>query len=124
MDRVHMYGVVGVGKAKGKAFEITQMVEKPKQADAPSILSITGRYILQPEIFDLLATQERGAGNEIQLTDAMARLMADQAFTAIEYEGVTHDCGDKIGLLRANVALALKRPDLGAAAREAIAALL
>ena len=100
------------------------MVEKPPRGEAPSNLSISGRYILQPQIFDLLATQGRGAGGEIQLTDAMARLMQDQAFTAYEYEGVTHDCGDKIGLLRANVALALKRPDLGEAAREAISALL
>src|SRR5690606_21712603 len=87
---------------------------------APSTMSISGRYILQPEIFNLLETQERGAGGENQLTDAMARLMESQTFTAYEYEGVTHDCGDKIGLLRANVALALKRPDLGDAARAAI----
>lgn len=96
------------------------MVEKPAQGTAPSNMSISGRYILQPEIFDLLETQERGAGGEIQLTDAMARLMQSQTFTAYEYEGVTHDCGDKIGLLRANVALALKRPDLGDAARKLI----
>jgi UTP--glucose-1-phosphate uridylyltransferase len=87
-------------------------------------MSISGRYILQPEIFDLLETQESGAGGEIQLTDAMDRLMKTQDFTAYEYEGVTHDCGDKIGLLRANVALALKRPDLGEATRTAITALL
>ena len=100
------------------------MIEKPAQGTAPSNMSISGRYILQPEIFDLLETQERGAGGEIQLTDAMDRLMKTQTFTAYEYEGVTHDCGDKIGLLRANVALALKRPDLGDAARQAIESLL
>ncbi len=100
------------------------MVEKPAAGTAPSNLSIAGRYILQPEIFDVLADQEAGAGGEIQLTDAMARLMTQQLFTAIEYEGVTHDCGDKIGLLKANVALALKRPDLGDAARAAIYRLL
>ena len=70
-ERVHMYGVVGVGAAKGKAFAITKMVEKPKPAEAPSNLSITGRYILQPEIFELLGKQAAGTGGEIQLTDAM-----------------------------------------------------
>jgi UTP--glucose-1-phosphate uridylyltransferase len=80
--------------------------------------------VLQPEIFAALSAHETGAGGEIQLTDAMARLMADQPFWAWEYEGVTYDCGDKIGLLRANVALALKRPDLAEAARAAVTAAL
>lgn len=124
-SETHKYGVVDpVGERNGRQISMKGMVEKPAQGTAPSNLAISGRYILQPEIFDLLATQERGAGNEIQLTDAMARLMAEQSFTAVEYAGVTHDCGDKIGLLRANVALALKRPDLGEAARAAISALL
>jgi len=120
----HKYGIVDPAERNGRRISMKGMVEKPPRGEAPSNLSISGRYILQPQIFDLLATQGRGAGGEIQLTDAMARLMQDQAFTAYEYEGTTHDCGDKIGLLRANVALALKRPDLGEAAREAIAALL
>ncbi len=120
----HKYGIVDPAERNGRRISMKGMVEKPPRGEAPSNLSISGRYILQPRIFDLLATQGRGAGGEIQLTDAMARLMQDQAFTAYEYEGVTHDCGDKIGLLRANVALALKRPDLGEAAREAISALL
>jgi len=120
----HKYGIVDPAERNGRRISMRGMVEKPPRGEAPSNLSISGRYILQPQIFDLLATQGRGAGGEIQLTDAMARLMQDQAFTAYEYEGVTHDCGDKIGLLRANVALALKRPDLGEAAREAISALL
>ena len=123
-SQTHKYGIVDPAKRDGHRISMKGMVEKPAQGTAPSNLSISGRYILQPEIFDLLATQEAGAGGEIQLTDAMARLMNDQAFTAYEYEGVTHDCGDKIGLLRANVALALKRPDLGDAAREAVATLL
>ncbi|MGI4818191.1 MAG: UTP--glucose-1-phosphate uridylyltransferase GalU [Janthinobacterium lividum] len=123
-SQTHKYGIVDPAKRDGRRISMKGMVEKPAQGTAPSNLSISGRYILQPEIFDLLATQEAGAGGEIQLTDAMARLMNDQAFTAYEYEGVTHDCGDKIGLLRANVALALKRPDLGDAAREAVATLL
>jgi UTP--glucose-1-phosphate uridylyltransferase len=120
----HKYGIVDPAERDGRRISMKGMVEKPPRGEAPSNLSISGRYILQPQIFDLLATQGRGAGGEIQLTDAMARLMQDQAFTAYEYEGVTHDCGDKIGLLRANVALALKRPDLGEAARQAISALL
>lgn len=120
----HKYGIVDPASREGNRITMKGMVEKPAPGTAPSNLSIAGRYILQPEIFDLLATQERGAGGEIQLTDAMDRLMHQQSFTAVEYEGVTHDCGDKIGLLRANVALALKRPDLGEAARKAISALL
>lgn len=123
-DQTHKYGIVDPERREGRMIAMRGMVEKPPQGTAPSNMSIAGRYILQPEIFDLLSDQEKGAGGEIQLTDAMARLMNDQRFTAYEYEGVTHDCGDKIGLLRANVALALKRPDLGAAAREAVAALL
>lgn len=100
------------------------MVEKPPKGTEPSNLFISGRYILQPEIFDLLAQQGKGAGGEIQLTDSMLTLLKSQDFHALEYEGETYDCGDKIGLLRANVALALKRPDLGEAAREMIKGLL
>ncbi len=120
----HKYGIVDPDSRDGDRIRMKGMVEKPAQGTAPSNLSIAGRYILQPEIFDILENQERGAGGEIQLTDGMARLMKDQVFTAVQYAGVTHDCGDKIGLLRANVALALKRPDLGAAARAAIEGLL
>ncbi len=119
-DRVHMYGIVGQGKAKGNAFEITQMIEKPKQEEAPSNLSITGRYILQPEIFDVLATQERGAGGEIQLTDAMIRLAQQQPFYGVKFSGTSYDCGSKIGFLTANVAYALDRPDIAPAFREAL----
>jgi UTP--glucose-1-phosphate uridylyltransferase len=103
---------------------MTGMVEKPAPGTEPSNLFISGRYILQPEIFDILQNQERGAGGEIQLTDAMAALMERQAFHALEYEGTTYDCGDKIGLLRANVAFALRRPELAAEVRAAIQALL
>jgi UTP--glucose-1-phosphate uridylyltransferase len=119
-DQTHQYGVVALEKQDGRLNRMTGMVEKPPQGTAPSNLIVSGRYILQPDIFDLLATQERGAGGEIQLTDAMARLMQTQGFHALEYDGVTYDCGDKIGLLRANVALTLKRPDLAAAARAAL----
>ena len=123
-SETHKYGIVDPEARDGRHIRMKGMVEKPPRGEAPSNLSISGRYILQPEIFNILETQEKGAGGEIQLTDGMARLMKDQRFTAVEYEGVTHDCGDKIGLLRANVALALKRPDLGQAAREAISKLL
>jgi UTP--glucose-1-phosphate uridylyltransferase len=117
-DRVSSYGVVGVGEAKGKGFAITKMVEKPKPADAPSNLIITGRYILQPEIFDILEKQERGAGGEIQLTDAMLALMKQQSFYGLKFEGQSFDCGSKIGFLSANVAYALERPDIAAEFRE------
>src|SRR3989344_3392880 len=123
-DLTHKYGIVDPEARDGRRIRMKGMVEKPPRGEAPSNLSISGRYILQPEIFAILENTERGAGGEIQLTDGMAKLMQTQTFTAVEYEGVTHDCGDKIGLLRANVALALKRPDLGEAARAAIAALL
>jgi UTP--glucose-1-phosphate uridylyltransferase len=124
MDRIHMYGVVGVGKTKGKAFEITGMVEKPKAADAPSNLSITGRYILQPEIFELLGKQAAGAGGEIQLTDAMLALAKTQPFYGLEFEGRSYDCGSKIGFLTANVAYALDRADLAAEFRSELTRIL
>jgi UTP--glucose-1-phosphate uridylyltransferase len=123
-SETHKYGIVDPENREGRRIRMKGMIEKPPRGEAPSNLSISGRYILQPEVFGILETQPRGAGGEIQLTDGMARLMKDQTFTAVEYEGVTYDCGDKIGLLRANVALALKRPDLGEQARAAIAALL
>jgi UTP--glucose-1-phosphate uridylyltransferase len=121
---VGSYGVVGVGKAHGKAFEITKMVEKPKPAEAPSNLIITGRYILQPEIFDILSRQEAGAGGEIQLTDAMLELARKQPFYGLKFEGRSFDCGSKIGFLAANIAYALERPDLGPALRAELPGLL
>ena len=120
----HKYGIVALDGHEGRLNRMTGMVEKPAPGTEPSNLFISGRYILQPEIFKLLAAQQKGAGGEIQLTDAMARLMAVESFHALEYDGVTYDCGDKIGLLRANVAFALKRPDLADAARAAIEKLL
>jgi UTP--glucose-1-phosphate uridylyltransferase len=120
----HKYGIVALDGQDGRLNRMTGMVEKPAPGTEPSNLFISGRYILQPEIFKLLADQQKGAGGEIQLTDAMFRLMAIESFHALEYEGVTYDCGDKIGLLRANVAFALQREDLGAAARKAIVELL
>jgi len=123
-ERVHMYGVVGVGEAKGKAFRITGMVEKPKREDAPSNLSITGRYILQPQIFELLEKQSAGAGGEIQLTDAMMTLARTQPFYGLKFEGQSFDCGSKIGFLTANVAYALERPDIAPDFRAELARVL
>ena len=108
----HQYGICGVGRRSGKMFEVDGMVEKPAKGTAPSNLSITGRYILQPEIFKILETQERGAGGEIQLTDAMIGLAKSQKFYDVEFEGERHDCGSKPGFLRANIAYGLKRPEL------------
>ncbi|MGL4239486.1 MAG: UTP--glucose-1-phosphate uridylyltransferase, partial [Beijerinckiaceae bacterium] len=121
----HQYGIVGVGKEVGKqGFRMTQMVEKPAKGTAPSNLYITGRYILQPEIFKILEKGEKGAGGEIQLTDGMVTLMKKQSFHGLRYNGITYDCGSKIGYLQATVAYALSRPDLSGAARKEIAALL
>jgi len=112
-ERIHMYGVVGIGETKGKLFGITEMVEKPPRAKAPSNLIITGRYILQPEIFGILSSQNRGAGGEIQLTDAMIELAKRQPFYGLKFDGQSFDCGSKIGFLTANLAYALARSDLG-----------
>ena len=109
----HKYGIVALQGQDGRLNRMTGMVEKPARGTEPSNLFISGRYILQPEIFAILAEQETGAGGEIQLTDAMAKLMTRQDFHAFEYDGRTYDCGDKIGLLRANVACALNRAELG-----------
>lgn len=106
------YGIVGRGRAAGSGFQITEMVEKPAPAVAPSNYYINGRYILQPEIFDLLGNQERGAGNEIQLTDAMVRLSQSQPFHGQLFEGRMFDCGSKEGFIQANVAFALARNDI------------
>ncbi len=112
-EEAHKYGIVGVEDRTAKVSRITQMVEKPARGTAPSNLHITGRYILQPGIFDLLGDQERGAGGEIQLTDAMIRLAASEAFHAVRFDGQIYDSGSKLGFLIANVAYALERADLG-----------
>lgn len=120
-ELAHQYGIVAVGTQKPGAFEITGMVEKPPSGTAPSNLYINGRYILQPEIFSVLETQERGAGGEIQITDAMRTLMAHQPFHGVTFAGRVYDCGDKIGYLRATAALALANGAFGADARAALA---
>jgi UTP--glucose-1-phosphate uridylyltransferase len=106
------YGIVGKGQDVGTGFAVTEMVEKPAPAVAPSNYYINGRYILQPEVFELLGTQERGAGNEIQLTDAMKRLAGSQPFHAHPFDGRMFDCGSKEGFIQANVAFALGRADI------------
>lgn len=122
--QAHKYGIVALDGQSGRLNRMTGMVEKPAPGTEPSNLFISGRYVLQPGIFDRLARHRKGAGGEIQLTDAMADLMADQPFHALEYEGTTYDCGDKLGLLRANLAYALKRPDLAEGARSMLKDLL
>lgn len=120
MEDVSSYGVVARGAGPDEGFTITGMVEKPKRENAPSNLIISGRYILQPQIFSLIADQERGAGGEIQLTDAMQTLMTQQHFSGVKYKGQSFDCGSKLGFLTANVAFALDRPDLSEAFRKQI----
>lgn len=116
--QAHKYGIVAISDRRGRLARMTGMVEKPAPGTEPSNLFICGRYILQPEIFDILSTQPRGAGGEIQLTDGMVKLMTRQPFHALEYDGVTYDCGDKLGFLEATITLALRRPDLGPRLRE------
>jgi len=124
LERIHMYGAVGIGERKGNLFPLTQMVEKPPRETAPSDLIITGRYILQPEIFDILASEKRGAGGEIQLTDAMIELARSQPFYALEFEGRSFDCGSKVGFLAANIAYALERSDIAGEVRTELTRLL
>jgi UTP--glucose-1-phosphate uridylyltransferase len=123
-DQIKNYGVVSIGKGDGKVFPIDGMVEKPKPGTEPSNLTILGRYILQPEIFEILSSQEKGAGGEIQLTDAMLALLARQPFHAVKCEGRTFDCGSKVGFLSANIAYALARPDLSDALKAEIKKLI
>jgi UTP--glucose-1-phosphate uridylyltransferase len=111
-NHTHRYGIVDPGAVDGLVTEVKGLVEKPAAGTAPSRLAVIGRYILQPEIFELLARGERGAGGEIQLTDAMAKLIGVQSFYAQTFNGDRHDCGEKAGFIQANIALALERPDI------------
>jgi UTP--glucose-1-phosphate uridylyltransferase len=120
----HKYGIVGEGSPVSAGFEITDMVEKPKPGTAPSNYFINGRYILQPEIFAILENQERGAGNEIQLTDAMLKLRQNQRFYGYHFRGRTFDCGAPEGFIAANVAFALWRPDMHGPISAAVSGLL
>ena len=118
MEDVHQYGVVDARASGDRTFEVSGMVEKPPQADAPSNLAVVGRYILTPRLFELLETQERGAGNEIQLTDAIARLLGSQRVLAYNFDGKRFDCGSKIGYLQAQVEFALEHDEVGDEFRE------
>ncbi len=117
-EQTSRYGVLKPGRDDGRLVEVKGLVEKPKPAAAPSTACVIGRYILQPEIFDELDLQETGAGNEVQLTDAMARLIGRQPFHGLRFEGRRFDCGDKAGFIEANIAYALAHPDIGAQAED------
>jgi UTP--glucose-1-phosphate uridylyltransferase len=116
-EQTNRYGILDIGEDDGRLVEVRGLVEKPKPEVAPSNLSIIGRYILTPEVLDYLGQMERGAGNEVQLTDAMAKLIGKVPFHGLRYEGRRFDCGNKIGFLEAQIAFALKRPDLAPAVR-------
>jgi UTP--glucose-1-phosphate uridylyltransferase len=119
-ELAHLYGIVAIDERKRTGFSISAMVEKPAKGTAPSNLYINGRYVLQPEIFDLLSHQERGAGGEIQLTDSMRTLMESQPMHGVEFEGRVYDCGDKVGYLRACAAMALANSEFATEARAAL----
>jgi len=122
-NETHKYGVIEPGAANGRLTEIRGLVEKPAPGSAPSNLMLPGRYILQPEVMRALDAQEKGAGGEIQLTDAMAKLIGSQPFHAYRFEGERYDCGSASGFVIANLAMALDRDDTGPAVREFIAGL-
>jgi len=117
-EQTNRYGILKVGREEGNLVEVTGLVEKPKPADAPSNLSIIGRYVLTADVMPHLARLERGAGNEVQLTDAMARLIGHVPFHGLRYEGQRFDCGDKVGFLEAQIAFSLQREDMAPAVRK------
>ncbi len=120
-DQTHRYGIITPGRRDGSLTEVKGLVEKPAPGTAPSNLSVIGRYILQPEVMRVLEGQEAGAGGEIQLTDAMARMIGGQPFHGLTFAGTRYDCGDKAGFIQANIAVALERPDIAPAVRAFIA---
>jgi UTP--glucose-1-phosphate uridylyltransferase len=122
-EKTASYGVITPGAAEGRLTEVRGLVEKPRPEDAPSNLAVVGRYILQPEIMGILAAKETGAGGEIQLTDGMAKLIGEQAFHGLTFQGDRHDCGDKVGFVIANIALAMAREDVAPAVRAYLAEL-
>jgi UTP--glucose-1-phosphate uridylyltransferase len=122
-ERTQSYGILSPGRVEGDLTEVLGLVEKPKPAEAPSRMAVMGRYILQPQVMRVLDAQERGAGGEIQLTDAMARMIGEQPFHALKVDAVRHDCGDKAGFVIANLAVALEREDIAPKVREYLAGL-
>ena len=124
-EEVSKYGVIAPkGGASGRLIEMSGMVEKPPADEAPSTLAVHGRYVLQPEIFAILENTGRGAGGEVQLTDAMAELMDRQPFYGVTFDGESHDCGSKAGFVLANLAFAMDRPDIAKAVRPELERLL
>jgi UTP--glucose-1-phosphate uridylyltransferase len=123
-EEVSSYGVIDPGESRGALTEVRGLVEKPPVARAPSNKILSGRYILQPEVMRTLESQEKGAGGEIQLTDAMARMIGEQPFHAVTFAGQRYDCGSKTGFIEATVALALAREDLGPEVRRTLERLL
>jgi len=117
-DKTASYGIITPGETRGALVEVRGLVEKPAPEDAPSRLGVIGRYILQPEVMAILDQGETGAGGEIQLTDAMAKLIGTQPFHALKVEAVRHDCGDKAGFVIANIAMALERNDVAPKVRD------
>ncbi|WP_068170794.1 UTP--glucose-1-phosphate uridylyltransferase GalU [Neokomagataea thailandica] len=117
-EQTNRYGILDVGVDDGKLVEVKGLVEKPKPEDAPSNLSIIGRYVLTADVMKHLSKLERGAGNEVQLTDAMAKTIGHVPFHGLRYEGTRYDCGDKAGFLEAQIAFSIERPDLGDAVKE------
>ena len=122
-DQTDKYGIITPGARDGALTEVRGLVEKPPAGTAPSNLAVIGRYILQPGVMRVLAGQEQGAGGEIQLTDAMARMIGEQPFHGLTFAGTRYDCGDKAGYVQANIATALGRDDIGPATRDFIVAL-
>lgn len=118
MERVNKYGVLDIQEDKGRLVSVRGLVEKPKVEDAPSNLTVIGRYVLMPEVLTHLSKMEKGAGGEVQLTDAMAKLIGSQPFHGLRYEGRRFDCGDKVGFLEAQIAFALQRPDIAKAVHD------
>ena len=116
-EHVSRYGVIAPGATEGNLVEVTGLVEKPPVENAPSNLTVIGRYVLMPEVMGHLARMEKGAGGEIQLTDSMAKLIGVQPFHGVRYSGRRFDCGDKVGWLEAQVAFSLARPELAPAMR-------
>jgi UTP--glucose-1-phosphate uridylyltransferase len=117
-QHTNRYGILEIGELKGDRVEVKGLVEKPAPEDAPSNLSIIGRYVLLPEVIAYLSRMEAGAGNEVQLTDAMAKMIGQHPFHGLKFEGRRFDCGDKAGFLEAQIAFSLARSDLGPAVRE------
>ena len=117
-EEVSSYGVIDPGAVDGNLTQVKGLVEKPAVADAPSNKIVSGRYILQPEVMRILEDQEKGAGGEIQLTDAMAKMIGDQPFHAVTFDGKRYDCGSKLGFVEATLALSLQREDMGDSVRE------